>query len=141
MRILIDGDAFPCIKKIISVARSYQTEVIVYLDTSHILEDDYAKVIIVSKGNNAVDLRLENNIQKNDIVLTQDYGVAIIGLSKDAICINQYGEKYTNYNIDYLLELKNYNRKKRKYQNMKGPRKRRKEDDDRLIQQIENLLK
>ena len=61
MRILIDGDAFPCIKKIISVARSYQTEVIVYLDTCHILEDDYAKVIIVSKGNNAVDLKLENN--------------------------------------------------------------------------------
>lgn len=141
MKILIDGDAFPCIKKIISLAKSYQKEVLVYIDTNHVLEDDYAKIIMVAQGNNAVDVKLENSIKTGDIVLTQDYGVAIIGLSKDAICLNQYGEKYTNYNIDYLLEIKNNNFKKRKHQNMKGPRKRTKKDDEKLLNEIEKLIK
>ena len=141
MKILIDGDAFPCIKKIISIAKSYQKEVVVYIDTSHILEDDYAKIVTVVKGDNAVDLELENAIQKDDIILTQDYGVAIIGLSKEAICINQYGNRYTNYNIDYLLEIKGNNLRKRKHTNIKGPRKRTKKDDEKLLNEIEMLIK
>ena len=140
MKILIDGDAFPCIKKIISLAKSYQKEIAIYVDTSHILEDDYAKIIIVSQGSNAVDVRLENDISKGDIVLTQDYGVAIIGLSKDAICINQYGNRYTDYNIDYLLEIKGNNLRRRKFRNIKGPKKRTKTDDERLLEIIEFFL-
>lgn len=141
MKILIDGDAFPCVKKIISLAKYYQRKIVVYIDTSHTLEDDYAEVVIVSKGDNAVDIKLENNIQKGDIVLTQDYGVAIIGLSKGAICINQYGNRYTDYNIDYLLEIKGINLKRRRHENIKGPRKRTKSDDDRLLKEIELLIK
>lgn len=141
MKILIDGDAFPCIKKIIALAKNYQKEVVVYIDTSHILEDNYAKVITVSKGANAVDVKLENSILKGDIVLTQDYGVAIIGLSKGAICINQYGNDYTDYNIDYLMEIKNDNLRLRKRRNVKGPRKRTKSDDERLLSKVEMLIK
>ena len=135
MKILIDGDAFPCIKKIIALAKTYQKEVVVYIDTSHILEDDYAKVITVSKGANAADVKLENSI------LTQDYGVAIIGLSKGAICINQYGNDYTDYNIDYLMEIKNNNFRLRKRRNIKGPKKRTKSDDERLLSKVEMLIK
>lgn len=141
MRILIDGDAFPNIREVIALAKNYNKEIVVYIDTSHEANYDYATVVKVSPGNNAVDLVLENNIKKNDLVLTQDYGVAIIALSKKALCINQLGKFYTNDNIDYLMEVKNINRKLRKHINVKGPKKRTSEDKKRLLFEIENVLK
>lgn len=141
MRVLIDGDAFPDIKEIIQVAKIYKKEVIIYIDTNHFLESDYAKIVYVSAGFNSVDTVLENNIKSNDLVLTQDYGVALIALSKNAICMNQYGIFYTNENIDYLLELKNISRKLRKHKVFNHIRKRTDKDRKKLLLEIENQIK
>lgn len=140
MRILIDGDAFPNVKEIIELGKKYQKEVIIYIDTSHYIESDYAKIVVASVGANAADLLLENEIKENDLVLTQDYGVAIIALSKKAYCLNQLGNFYTNENIDYLMEMKNINRKVRKHINVKGPKKRTKKDEEKLLQNIQLLI-
>ncbi len=140
MRILIDGDAFPNVKEIIELGKQYQKEVIIYIDTSHYIESDYAKIVVASVGANAADLLLENEIKENDLVLTQDYGVAIIALSKKAYCLNQLGNFYTNENIDYLMEMKNINRKVRKHTNVKGPKKRTKKDEEKLLQNIQLLI-
>ena len=141
MRVLIDGDAFPDINDIVLLCKKYHREVIIYVDTSHEIKSDYAKVVIVSEGSNAVDLVLENNIKNSDLVLTRDYGVAVIALSKKALCINQLGNFYTNDNIDYLLEIKNINRKLRKTGKVKGPKKRSKMDKLRLLSNIEEVIK
>lgn len=141
MRILIDGDAFPNIKEIINLAKIYKKEVIVYIDTNHCLQSDYAKIIYVSPGFNSVDIALENSIKKNDLVLTQDYGVALIALSKNAICINQYGNFYTTKNIDYLLDEKNSSRKLRKHKVFNHIRKRTAKDRKKLLLEIENQIK
>lgn len=140
MRVLIDGDAFPDIDKIITICKKYKKKVIIYTDTSHVIKSSYAKVITVSEGNNAVDLVLENSILSGDLVLTHDYGVAIIALSKKAYALNQYGHFYTNNNIDYLMEVKNINIKLRKNNHIKGPKKRRLNDCNRLIESIKNLI-
>ena len=78
MKILIDGDAFPNIKEIINLAKKYNCEVCIFIDTNHLIEDTYAKIVMVSEGNNSVDIMLENSISLGDLVLTQDYGVAMI---------------------------------------------------------------
>ncbi len=140
MRVLIDGDAFPNIDDIISVCKQYKKRVIIYIDTSHIIESDYASVITTSTGSNAVDLILENDILVGDLVLTQDYGVAVIALSKNAYAMNQYGNFYKNNNIDYLMEIKNINIKARKHIKIKGPKKRTAKDKERLINNIINLI-
>ncbi len=140
MRVLIDGDAFPNIDDIINICKKYNKKVIIYIDTAHIIESDYAKVITTSIGNNAVDLVLENDIVKNDLVLTQDYGVAVIALSKGAYAMNQYGVFYSDNNIDYLMEIKNMNIKNRKYLKVKGPKKRTIKDKERLLNNIINLI-
>lgn len=102
-RILVDADACPVKDIIIKIAKELKLEVVMFIDTSHILEDSYAKVVTVSQGKDAVDLALINNAQKGDIVVTQDYGVASMALGKEAYPINQDGLIYDNKNIDRLL--------------------------------------
>ena len=102
-RILVDADACPVKDIIIKIAKEFKLEVMMFIDTSHILEDGYSKVITVSQGKDAVDLALINHTQKGDIVVTQDYGVASMALGKQAYAINQNGLRYDHSNIDRLL--------------------------------------
>lgn len=141
MRVLIDADAFPNIKEITDLGRKYGVEVIIYIDTNHVIDSDYAYVKYISPGANSVDIAIENEVKKNDLVLTQDYGVATIALCKDAICINQYGNFYTNDNIDYLLEIKNISRVERGKHHIKGPRKRTLTDVENLLKRVEAVLR
>lgn len=141
MRILVDADAFPNIGEIINLAKKYHKEIILYTDTTHQLNYDYAVTKIVDKASNSVDLMIENETEKNDLVLTQDYGVATITISKGALCINPNGKMYNEANMDFLLEIKNHNRLIRKHHHAKGPRKRTKEDMINLLNKIEEILK
>ena len=141
MRVLIDGDAFPDIEAIINICKKYHKRVIIYTDTSHVIESDYATVVVVNKGFNAVDLVIENEVKENDLVLTHDYGVAMIAIYKGAYVLNQYGKFYNYNNINYLVELKNINRKLRKHTNVKGVKKRSDKDRKRLINSIINLFR
>lgn len=140
MRVLIDGDAFPDIEAIINICKKYHKRVIIYTDTSHVIESDYATVVVVNKGFNAVDLVIENEVKENDLVLTHDYGVAMIAIYKGAYVLNQYGKFYNYNNINYLVELKNINRKLRKHTNVKGVKKRSDKDRKRLINSIIDLF-
>lgn len=103
MRILVDADACPVKDIIVNVAREYKIEVFMFMDTSHIIDDGYSKTIVVEKGRDSVDFALVNEAKKGDIVVTQDYGVAAMVLSKGTYAINQNGLIYTNQNIDSLL--------------------------------------
>lgn len=103
MRILVDADACPVKNIIVNVAREFNLEVLMFVDTSHIIDDGYSKTIVVGKGRDSVDFALVNEAKKGDIVVTQDYGVAAMVLSKGTFAINQNGLVYTNQNIDSLL--------------------------------------
>ncbi|MFY9278889.1 MAG: YaiI/YqxD family protein [Caldicoprobacterales bacterium] len=102
-RILVDADACPVKDIIVKVAKEFKLKVIMFTDTSHIIEEEYSQVITVSQGKDAVDIALINQTQKGDIVVTQDYGVASMALGKQAYAINQNGLIYDETNIDRLL--------------------------------------
>ena len=103
MRILIDADGCPVVNETIKVAHKFNLESIIFCDTSHNFDEKNIKVIVVSKGIDAVDFAILNNIEKGDIVITQDYGLASLVLSRNSYAINQSGMVYTNENIDELL--------------------------------------
>ncbi len=140
MRVLIDGDSFPNINEIITICKKYSKEVIIYVDTSHVIDDSYAKVIVTTIGNNAADLLIENDVRECDLVLTGDYGVAVLSLLKKAYVLNQYGYFYTDNNIDYLMDAKSKNIKLRKHYNIKGPKKRKPSDKERLLKSIISII-
>lgn len=140
MRILVDGDAFPDLGLIVTLANKYNTRVVIYVDSEHEINLN-ATIVRVAKGANSVDTKLENDVLEGDIVLTQDYGVAVICLSKNAIVINQLGYLYSNDTIDFMMEIRNQNRKLRKYVHIKGPKKRTMVDTKRLLEKIEEMIR
>lgn len=142
MRILIDADGCPVVDITVSIAKKHKIECIILCDTSHVFEKENAKTITVSKGADSVDFALVNLIQNNDIVITQDYGLAAMCLAKRAIVINQNGMIYNDDNIDSLLHSR-YTAKKIRMSGgrMSGPPKRKQEQNESYIKTLESIFK
>ena len=124
MRILVDADACPVKKEILRVAKENAMEVHMFFDNSHEYQDGYSTVYILDKGFDSVDYALINHTVKKDIVVTQDYGVASMALSKEAFPINQNGFIYDDGNMIGLLSQRAMNQKLRRHTRVKGPKKR-----------------
>lgn len=103
IKIYVDADACPVKDIILKVAKQLCIEVIMFVDTSHILESDYAQILTVDRDIDSVDFAIANAISANDIAVTQDYGLASLLLAKKVCVINQNGFLYTLDNIDRLL--------------------------------------
>lgn len=130
MKILIDGDGCPVIDLTIKVSKQFNIDVIIMCDTSHVFNKEGAKTMVFSKGADSVDFALINSVQKEDIVITQDYGLAVMAINKASYVINQNGLIYTNDNIDGLLYNRHISKKIRKSGGrVKGPKKRSNEDN------------
>lgn len=114
MRILIDGDGCPVIDIAIKIAKSYQLEVIVVKNYHHKINDDYATIITVDPTPDSADFYIVNEAKKGDIVITQDYGLAAMALSKGSLCINQNGLLIDSQNIDILLGRRHLNQELRR---------------------------
>jgi uncharacterized protein YaiI (UPF0178 family) len=131
MRILVDADACPIKHIIMEIAKEYNIEVILFCDTAHELDNNYCNVITVDKGKDSVDLAIINSILPGDIIVTQDYGLASIALSKKAKAINNNGMIYTNNNIDRLLFERFLGAKNRKIGINKSNIKKRNVNNDK----------
>lgn len=130
MKILIDGDGCPVIDLTIKIASKFNIDVIIMCDTSHVFNKEGAKTMVFSKGADSVDFALINIVQKEDVIVTQDYGLAAIAINKSSYVINQNGLIYTNDNIDRLLYNRHISKKIRQSGGkIKGPKKRSKEDN------------
>ena len=142
MKILVDGDGCPVKEYIEAIARKNSIEVEIYIDTSHIFESDYSKVITVSKGADSVDFALIQSAAKGDVVVTSDYGVATMALANGCHCCNFYGQLYTNENIDQLLFMRHLSKKMRKAgQRTKHIKKRTTTDNQTFEEGFTKLIK
>ncbi|QHQ59860.1 YaiI/YqxD family protein [Anaerocolumna sedimenticola] len=142
MKVLVDADACPVKQIIERVAKKYYIPVIMVIDTSHILESEYSKIIQVSKAPDAVDIALINRTESGDIVVTQDYGVASMALGKRAYAINQNGKYYTEENIDLLMYERHLSKKLRRAGGRTSSMKKRsKEDDEKFETAFSNLCR
>lgn len=140
-RILIDADGCPVVDETIAVAKRFSTECLILCDTSHRFERDGAQTLTFSKGADSVDFALVNLVQKDDIVVTQDYGLAAMCLAKHALVINQNGVLYTAENIDGLLMARHTAKKIRSSGGrIKGPTKRTNAQDEAFIAALTALL-
>ncbi|CUU45500.1 YaiI/YqxD family protein [Clostridium beijerinckii] len=139
MKIIIDGDACPGISIIEKVAKEHNIPVIIYCDIHHFIQSNYSVVKVVDSGFQSVDMYVMNETKEGDIIVSQDYGVAAICLSKKAKVINPKGYIYDEKNIDRLLEERHISQKiRRSGGKTSNPKKRTDEDNIRLEK---NLLK
>ncbi|MDE5985166.1 MAG: DUF188 domain-containing protein [Eubacterium sp.] len=141
MRILIDADGCPVTGIAAEIAKEYNAEVIIFCDTSHIFDYDNVKVITVGKGADSADFALVNNIKENDLVITQDYGLSAMVLSRKGIVLNQNGLVINDMNIDTLLATRHISKKARMSgKHLKGPAKRTQQQNIRFEKALRGIL-
>ena len=141
MQILVDADACPVKQIIVRLAKQHNIPVTMLIDTSHELSDGYSKIITVDKQTDSVDFALVGLLTRDDIVVTQDFGLAAMVIGKGARALNQNGLIFTDENMDKLLMERYIGQKiRRGGGRTKGPAKRTKEDDIRFETAFEQLL-
>ena len=141
MRILVDADACPVKQIIVRLAKKYKIPVTMLIDTAHELNDGYSTIITVDQEADSVDYALMAILRREDIVITQDYGLAAMVIGKGARAINQNGLIFSNENMDRLLMERHLGQKiRRSGGRTKGMPKRTKDDDAHFEAVFEWLL-
>lgn len=131
MKLIVDGDGCPQNARRIceEYASYYNIDMVVVSSYDHNMQGEF-KTIIVDKGKDSADFRVIELACKDDIVITQDYGLASLLLSKTFAVLNPVGFEYTDSNIDKLLMNRYLGQKTRRSGGRtKGPKKRKASDD------------
>ena len=141
MKLLIDADGCPVTEIALEEARARGIEALLFCDTAHIINREDALTIVVAKGADSADFALVNHACSGDVVVTQDYGLAAMCLSKRCIPIRQDGLIYDANNIDSLLMARHTARKiRRGGGRLKGPKKRTDAEDEAFLRALRSVL-
>jgi len=111
MRIIIDGDSCSGIDLISEISLNYNIKVYLFCDVNHLINKPNIEVIQVDEGYQNVDMHIANFVENGDIVITNDYGLATLVLSKCKVLTSR-GMIFTKENIDFLLENRHFNKMK-----------------------------
>ena len=142
MKILLDADGCPVVDLTVRLAAKHGAECVILCDTAHEFNREGAQTVIVEKGADSVDFKLVNLVCEGDIVVTQDYGLAAMCLARKAVPLSQNGMVYTDKNIDQLLFTRYVSKKIRNSGGrLKGPSKRKPEQDKAFEEALERLIK
>lgn len=141
MNLLIDADACPVTDIALRIAQTYHMPAVLFCDSAHEYSRGNAQVVTVMQGADSVDFTLVNRVKKGDIVITQDYGLAAMCLSKGAHVLRQDGLMYTEENILPLLNQRHETKKRlRAGGHVKGPKKRDSAQDESFSASLTALL-
>lgn len=142
MKILIDADGCPVVDLTVRLAAKHGAECVILCDTAHEFNREGVQTVVVEKGADSVDFKLVNLVREGDIVVTQDYGLAAMCLARKAVPLSQNGMVYTDKNIDQLLFTRYVSKKIRNSGGrLKGPSKRKPEQDKAFEEALERLIK
>lgn len=145
MKIYIDADGSPIVDIGIKIAKRYELDIIIVKNYAHKINDDYAEVVSVDISRDSADFYIVNRLCQGDLVVTQDYGLAAMCLSKKAIIMHQDGFLYTKENIDGMLNTRHIHSELRRQGEYHGKSKKRKPNqnkafEDELIRVIEKNI-
>lgn len=141
MIIYVDADGCPVVDLSVKIAKEYNLQIIVVKNYAHNIYHDYATIISVDIHKDSADFYIVNQIKKNDIVITQDYGLASMCLSKGALPINQNGIVFSQKNIDGLLNRRHLHQELRKQKKYYSKTKKRSPEEDKYFEEaFRNLL-
>lgn len=141
MIIYVDADGCPVTRLVAKIAKEYKIDCTVVCDSAHIINIDGVNVITASTGADSVDFTIVNIIKPGDIVVTQDYGLAAMCLSRGALPINQNGLIFDDSNIEPLLNSRAmYSKIRRAGGRHKGPPPRTADADKKFESALRSLL-
>lgn len=140
-RLFIDADGCPVINQALNAAIHFHVESFLICDTAHVFVRRGAETITVDKGADSADFAIVSRLKPGDLVITQDYGLAAMCLSRGASVIDQNGMRYTDCNIDSLLSQRSEAaRVRRSGGRLKGPAKRTGAQNEAFISAFHAML-
>lgn len=140
-RLYIDADGCPVINQALNAATHRHVKSFLICDTAHVFSRRGAETITVDKGADSADFAIVARLEPGDLVITQDYGLAAMCLTKGARVIDQNGMRYTNENIDGLLTQRaESTRIRRGGGRLKGPQKRTGAQNEAFISAFHALI-
>ncbi|MBL3398428.1 YaiI/YqxD family protein [Staphylococcus pasteuri] len=143
-RIIIDGDACPVVNSVIDLTQGTGIFVTIIRSFSHFsnqIEPKHVNTVYVDDGPESVDYKIVQLSSSEDIVITQDYGLASLLLNKVKYVMHHKGFTFNNDNIQQLLDQRYINAQIRKQGGRhKGPPPFTKQDKQHFEQQFNKLL-
>ena len=144
MKIYVDADACPVKDIVISESTSAGIPVVLVTSFSHFSSAENppgVETIYVDSGADAADYRIMKLATKGDLIVTQDYGLASLGLAKGCTVLHHKGFIYTNENIDQLLQTRYLSAMARKSgKRTKGPKAFTTEDREKFREVFKTFL-
>ncbi len=142
LQIVVDGDACPVKSEIAEVARIFQVPVLLVASYDHFMREQAGVTVVqVDRSDQSADLYIANHIHHGDVVVTQDYGLAALALSKSCHVISFRGMYYSDEDIEQMLDRRHHQAKARRNgKHSKGPKPITSEDKTFFQQKLTKLL-
>jgi len=140
-RIIVDADSCP--KNVLQICKALASaknaSLVTVANHNHSIDSDYH--ITVGDAPQQADIRILNIVKNDDVVITQDMGLAAMVMPKGAICLNPTGKQFRSENIDAMLEIRDAKAKfRRAGGRTAGPTKRTEEDDKKFENALRRIL-
>ncbi len=114
-KIVVDADACPVKAEIVQTAAKFGVGVLMVASFDHLLQPaEGVEIVQVDRSDQSVDLYIANRISAGDVLITQDFGVAMLGLGRRAIAMSNRGQMYSDRTIGFLLERRHEQAKLRR---------------------------
>ncbi|MDQ0218275.1 YaiI/YqxD family protein [Peribacillus cavernae] len=127
--IYVDADACPVKKETLQCAKLHEVPVCFVASYKNMMNEPEGKWVYVDADKEAADLYITNSVQKGDIVVTADIGLAGTLLVKSVYVLSPRGKEYTDGNISSLLDMRYQSaRLRRQGKHTKGPKAFTKQD-------------
>jgi len=117
VKIIIDADACPKKEETIRIANKYDLEVVLVASISHFSTKEvpaHVRQLWVERGSDQADFKIVALTHPNDIVITQDYGLASMLLPRGCRVLHHDGYEYTDGIIQQLIDSRHLSAKQRR---------------------------
>jgi uncharacterized protein YaiI (UPF0178 family) len=122
--IFVDGDACPVVQDVVELARQADRDVVLVHNRHHEMADgpDHVEVHETGDRSDAADHYIYNNASPEDVVVTDDLGLATLILSRGADVVRFRGDQPTREDIEMRLAMREASRRERAKNNrVSGP--------------------
>lgn len=140
-KIFVDADACPVKQEIYEIANEYKIEVLFVASFAHLSNKQLGTWKYIEQSQDGVDFYIFKQARENDIVVTQDMGLASLLLSKGVQVISTRGDILHEHQMDSILFARHQSAKMRRAgKHTKGPKPFTNEQRVNFIKNFQHLL-
>lgn len=152
--VFIDADACPVTSEALYLARKNALPVVIAGNSTQNLENHikrgdpreptkgfWVSTLPVMVGSDSADFAIVERLSPNDIVVTQDIGLAAMVLGRNAHAISVRGREFLRATIDIEMEIRHLEKKARRQgMRTKGPAAFTDEDREYFVANLQRMI-